>query len=164
MPSIEVCICAEGTLPAEEVLELADLGIHTHVDHVVLDGTVVDQAALMGVLELLRRSGMRIRDVAPAASDRDSHRRDDRDDTHVASLSVVGRAGDLLRAVLGDAVVTEQSTTTTAEVVLSRADDLFDVLGRLGALGLEVRSVHVGRSADPSPGDGYSPRGGGRLG
>ena len=163
MPSIEVCICAEGSLPAEAILELADLGIHTHVDHVVLDGAVVDQAALMGVLELLRRSGLRVRDVSPAetgrAGRRDVHPCDDDGlDDHLVSLSIVGRTGDLLRAVLDGAVVTEQPTTTTAEVVLSRADDLFEVLGRLGALGLELRSVHVGRSVEPHPGDGYSLR------
>jgi hypothetical protein len=143
LPPIDVCIYAEGVLPADEVSELADLGIHSHVDHVVLDGTVVDQAALIGVLERLRRAGLRIRDVAPAARDDDAEQ--------VAFLSFAGRAGDLLRAVLDDAVVTEDETTTTAEVVLSRADDLFDMLGRLGALGLELRAVHVGRSSDPLP-------------
>lgn len=149
MPSIDVCIHAEGSLPAAEIRELADLGIHRHVDHVVLDGTVVDQEALMGVLERLRRAGLHIRDVAPAVRGRD--------EGHVASLSIVGHAADLLRAVLPDAVVTEQATTTTAEVVLNRDDDLFDLLGRLGALGLELRSVHVGRSAEPVPGDGNPP-------
>jgi hypothetical protein len=143
LPPIDVCIYAEGVLPADEVSELADLGIHSHVDHVVLDGTVVDQAALIGVLERLRRAGLQIRDVAPAARDEDGEQ--------VAFLSFAGRAGDLLRAVLDDAVVTEDETTTTAEVVLSRADDLFDMLGRLGALGLELRAVHVGRSSDPLP-------------
>lgn len=146
MPPIDICIYAEGVLPADEVSELADLGIHSHVDHVVLDGTVVDQAALIGVLERLRRAGLRIRDVAPAAKDEDADQ--------VALLSFAGRAGELLRAVLEEAVVTEDETTTTAEVVLSRADDLFDMLGRLGALGLELRAVHVGRSSDPHPGDG----------
>lgn len=156
MPSIDVCIHAEGSLPAAEIRELADLGIHSHVDHIVLDGTVVDQAALMGVLERLRRAGLHIRDVSPAAHDAETD--------HVLFLTVVGHAGSLLNAVLDDAVVTEQATTTTAEVALIRDDDLFDLLGRLAALGLELRSVHVGRSAEPPPGDGFSPWSGDRLG
>ncbi|MCA1781228.1 MAG: hypothetical protein LC679_03370, partial [Intrasporangiaceae bacterium] len=60
MTSIDICIYAEGSLPAEEVIELADLGLHWRPDQVVLDGTVADQAALIGVLERLRRAGMRI--------------------------------------------------------------------------------------------------------
>lgn len=145
MPSIEVSICAEGSLPPEEIVELADLGVHSRVDQVVLDGTVTDQAALIGVLERLRRAGLRIRDVAPAARTLDD------DDDGVAFIAVAGQVGDLVRAVLDIAVVTEQPTTTTAEMVLSSADDLFDAIERLGGLGLELRSVHVGRSADPPP-------------
>lgn len=148
MPPIEVSICAEGSLPPEELAELADLGVHSRVDQVVLDGTVADQAALIGVLERLRRAGLRIRDVSPGSSVEN--------DDHVTTLAIVGQVGALLRAILTDSVVSEHSTTTTAEVILNRPDDLFDVLGRLGSLGLELRSVHVGRSSDSSPGGGYS--------
>ena len=145
MASIEVCIHAEGSLSPEELTELADLGIRRLVDHVVLDGTVADQAALIGVLERLRRAGLRIRDVSPGAGGETDER--------VASLTVVGRVGGLLRALLTDSVVSEHLRTTSVEVVLRRPDDLFDILRRLGSLGLELRSVHVGRSADPSPGE-----------
>ena len=148
MASIEVSIHAEGSLTPEELSELADLGIHRLVDHVVLDGTVADQAALIGVLERLRRAGLRIRDVSPATTGEP--------DTHVASLAVVGRVGGLLRALLVDAVVSEEATTTSVDVPLTRPDDLFDILSRLGALGLELRSVHVGRSAHPDPEGGQA--------
>ncbi|MFN2319182.1 MAG: hypothetical protein ABR500_05820 [Dermatophilaceae bacterium] len=148
MTSIDICIYAEGSLPAEEVIELADLGLHWRPDQVVLDGTVADQAALIGVLERLRRAGMRIREVSSASSGED--------DRHLALIAVVGQVGDLVRAVLVDAVVTEQPTTTTAEVVLSRDDDLFDAIRRLGELSLELCAVQVVRSADPASGVGIS--------
>lgn len=144
---IEVCICAEGTLAREELAELADLGVASRGEQVLLDGTVADQAALLGALELLRRAGLRIRDVEAGS-------RDDADD-RVVTLAVSGRAGSLLRAVLEDAVILEDEATTTATLRLGASDDLFDVLSRLGALGLDLRAVHVGRSADPPPGGGH---------
>lgn len=143
MPPIEISICAEGSLPTEEISELADIGIHGRTDQVVLEGTVHDQAALVGVLERLRRAGLHIREVAPAAEAARG--------VEVARIAVGGRVGDIVRAVLGDAPVTEGDDMTTAEVVLSSADVLFDVIERLGGLGLELRSVHVGRSASPGP-------------
>lgn len=142
MASIRVCIHAEGSLPPAELSELADLGIHRHVDHLVLDGTVADQAALIGVLERLRRAGLRIRDVLPAPSESDDL---------MASLAIVGQVGGLLRALFTDAVVIERSRTTSVDLPLRRADDLFDALSRFGALGLELQSIHVRRSADPFP-------------
>lgn len=140
VPGIDVCICAEGNLPEDEVRELSDLGMRSHVDHVVLDGTVVDQAALMGVLERLRRAGMSIREVAP------STRRSEC--TRQARLAVAGQVGDLLRAVLDDAVVTEAPATTTAEIGLTSDDDVFELLQRVEALGLDIRALHIGRSVD----------------
>ena len=95
------------------------------------------------VLERLRRAGLHIREVAPAAEAARG--------VEVARIAVGGRVGDIVRAVLGDAPVTEGDDMTTAEVVLSSADVLFDVIERLGGLGLELRSVHVGRSASPGP-------------
>ena len=92
MTGIDVCICAEGNLPEDEVDELADLGMRSHVDHVVLEGEVADQAALMGVLERLRRAGMAIREVGPAERRAECPRH--------ARFSVVGQVGDLLSALI----------------------------------------------------------------
>ncbi|MFK5635839.1 hypothetical protein [Ornithinimicrobium sp. LYQ103] len=146
MPPIEVSIFAEGSLPPEEIVELADLGVHSRADQVVLDGTVTDQAALIGVLERLRRADLRIRDVWPAARPCG-----DKDAAHIV---VTGRVGGLVRSVLDIGVVTEQPTMTTVVLALSSADDLFDAIERLGGLGLELRSVHVGRPAVLPPDDG----------
>lgn len=141
MSPIDVCICAEGSLPADEISELADLGLRSHVEHVVLDGTVVDQAALIGVLERLRRAGLRIHEMTPGrrqSPDRAGQR---------AVVSVVGLVGEMLSAALDKAEVTEEPATTTAEVPVSCTDDLFNLLHRLEALGLDLRALHLDRSA-----------------
>lgn len=143
MPSIEVSIRVEGPLPAEEATELADLGLRARTDEVVLEGTVTDQAALIGVLERLRRAGLRLREVSSTAP---SPASDD-----VAFVTVAGRAADLVRVVLGDVPVTEDEATTTAEVAPACTDVLFAVIERLSGLGLDLRAVHVGRSASPRP-------------
>lgn len=140
MPGIDVIICAEGNLPEDEARELTDLGLRSHVDHVVLDGTVVDQAALLGVLERLHRAGMTIREVGPSERRPDCARH--------ARLAVVGAVGDLLRDVLAEAVVTEEPATTTAEIGLTSDDDVFDLLQRIESLGLEIRALRIGRSTD----------------
>lgn len=140
VPGIDVCICAEGSLPEDEVRELSDLGMHSHVEHVVLDGTVVDQAALMGVLERLQRAGMSLREAAP------SQRRSGC--TRHARIAVAGQVGDLLRAVLEDAVVSEEVATTTAVIALTSDDDVFELLRRVEALGLDIRALDIGRSGD----------------
>jgi hypothetical protein len=140
VPGIDVSICAEGNLPDDEARELTDLGMRSHVDHVVLDGTVVDQAALLGVLERLHRAGMTIREVGPSGRRPDCARH--------ARLAVVGAVGDLLRDVLAEAVVTEEPATTTAEIGLTSDDDVFELLQRIESLGLEIRALRIGRSTD----------------
>lgn len=140
MTGIDVCIYAEGNLPEEEVRELSDLGLHSHVDHVVLDGTVADQAALMGALERLHRAGMKIRAVAPPDRRPGCIRH--------ARLAVAGEVGDLLRAVFEEAVVTEEPASTTAVIDLTSDDDVFELLRRVEALGLDIRALHIGRSVD----------------
>ncbi|MGA8047152.1 MAG: hypothetical protein WCA30_12890 [Dermatophilaceae bacterium] len=144
MTGIDVCIYAEGNLPEEEARELSDLGMRSHVDHVVLDGTVVDQAALMGVLERLRRAGMAIREVGPAGPRPECGRH--------ARLAVVGHVGDLLREVLETAVVTEEPPTTTAVIDLTSDDDVFELLQRIEALGIAIRALRIGR-----PMEGFAP-------
>ena len=139
MTGIDVCICAEGNLPEDEVHELTDLGMRSHVDHVILEGAVADQAALMGVLERLRRAGMAIREVGPAGRRAECPRH--------ARLSVVGQVGDLLSSVLDGALVTEEPATTTAEVDLTSDDDVFELLQRIEALGLDIRALRIDRSA-----------------
>jgi hypothetical protein len=146
VPAIEVRICADGCLPPSEVAELEGLGIDRAVEQVVLDGCVVDQAALMGVLERLRRAGLTIRDVAPREPDAGGTHADDAADTEVgevAEVAVLGRVGEIVRSVLPFATVTEGAATTTIEIALASSDEVFDVLHRLEALALELREVHV---------------------
>ena len=142
MPGIDVCICAEGNLPEEEARELEDLGMSSHVDHVVLDGTVVDQAALLGVLERLRRAGLTIREVGPTGRHPDRVRH--------ARLSVVGHVAELLSGSLEDAVMVEEPATTTVEIGLAGDDEVFELLRRVESLGLDIRSLHIGPSLDGS--------------
>jgi hypothetical protein len=149
VPAIEVRICADGCLPPAEVAELKGLGIDRAVEQVVLDGCVVDQAALMGVLERLRRAGLTIRDVAPRETDGVGTHADDADDAadaevgEVAEVAVLGRVGEIVRSVLPFATVTEGAATTTIEIAVASSDGVFDVLHRLEALALELREVHV---------------------
>ncbi|KAB7745247.1 hypothetical protein GA707_04680 [Nostocoides sp. F2B08] len=138
MTGIDVCIWAEGNLPEGEEQEIADLGMRSHVDHVVLEGAVADQAALMGVLERLHRAGMTIREFGPAGHRPEYPRH--------ARLSVVGQVGDLLGTVLHGALVTEEPATTTAEIDLTSDDDVFDLLRRIETLGLDIRALRIGRS------------------
>lgn len=140
MTGIDVCIWAEGSLPEDEVPELADLGMRSHVEHVVLAGSVADQAALMGVLDRLRRAGMTIREFGPVEHRPQCLRH--------ARLSVVGQVGDLLATVLDGALVTEEPATTTAEIELTSDDDVFELLQRIQTLGLDLRALRLGRSPD----------------
>lgn len=142
MPSIEVSIRVEGTLPAEEATELTDVGLRARRDEVVLEGTVTDQEALIGVLERLRRAGLQLREVTSMPPSPPSD---------VAFVTVAGRAADLVRVVLGDVPVTENEATTTAEVAPVCTDVLFAAIERLSGLGLDLREVRVGRSASPRP-------------
>jgi hypothetical protein len=143
VPGIEIRICAEGALPQEEAGELAHLGLSSHVDHVVIRGTLVDQAALMGVLARLHRAGLRIQDVTSAGAAFPA--------AHVAHLVLAGQVAEFVRSALPDAVVTEHPPTTTAEVDIAGEDDLFDLLDRLESLGLELRAVHLGRPDHGGP-------------
>ena len=138
MPGIDVHICAEGYLPDEEARELSDLGMRSHVEHVVLDGTVADQAALFGVLDRLRRVGMTIREVAPPQPGSDDPR-------HLR-LAVTGHVGDILGAVVDGISVREEPARTIVETGLTSDDDIFDLLARIEALGLEIRALRIGRS------------------
>lgn len=145
MPPIDVRICAEGSLPAEEISELADLGLRSHVEHVVLDGRVVDQAALIGVLQRLRRAGLRIHEVTSG------RRHDPGGAGQRAAVSVVGLVGEILTAALGEAAITQEPATTTAEVPVTCADDLFDLLHRLEVLGLHLWALHIESSGAEPP-------------
>jgi hypothetical protein len=140
VPAIEVRICADGCLPPSEVAELEGLGIDRAVEQVVLDGCVVDQAALMGVLERLRRAGLTIRDVAPREPDAVGTRSVDGE---VAEICVLGRVGEIVRSVLPLAAVTEGAATTRIEFAPASSEEVFDVLHRLEALALELREMHV---------------------
>jgi hypothetical protein len=143
MSPIEVSICAQGSLPPQEVEELAALGLRERADQVQLHGYVADQAALVGVLERLRRAGMQIRHLSPGGSASGG--------TERAHIGVAGNVGALLRTVLDDAVVSEADAMTTVTVALTDPDELFEVIRRLGDLGLQLHRVHVGEGLAGQP-------------
>lgn len=148
MPGIDVFIWAEGRLSPDDMRELADLGVDSHGGHVVMDGTVVDQAALMGVLERLYRAGLSIREVGTSDSTGDC--------TRHARLSVIGHVGDLLGTVLENAAVTEDPATTTVDVTLTSDDDVLELLTRIEGLGLDLHALQITGSQDGRNEGGHS--------
>lgn len=141
--ALRVRICARGLLEDAAREELAGFVVETcDVSHVALHGTVPDQPALLGVLELLRRSGLRIRDVETVPGRPEATTA--RPGAAVARVQIRGRVGDLLALVLDPVLIAETSATTTVEVDLRDDHDaVFELLGRLERLALEVVEVHI---------------------
>lgn len=138
-----VTIRALGTLPEDARAELSGFQKSHDRPMVVLRGCVVDQPALLGLLERLRRAGLRICDVEhatrlPASEPTGST-------TAVARLELTGRVGDLLRLTLGETCLFESPATTTAEFALRDEDELRELVARVERLALEIRSLHIRR-------------------
>lgn len=143
MPALEVRICARGALTDADLLELAGFENEGHGSFVVLRGTVADHPALLGVLERLRRSGLRIRDVEVLVREPAS---DAGGGPVVARFAFRGRVGGLLRVAVAGGDVIEEPATTTLEVEIGDdGEALFDVLAHLEDLALEFEEIHVRR-------------------
>ncbi|NLI17317.1 MAG: hypothetical protein GX427_00680 [Actinomycetales bacterium] len=140
MRAIEVRICALGALADDDRLELAGFEERRDGEFLVLSGSVEDHPALMGVLELLHRRGLRIRDVevigpAPPEGSPSAH------GAVVARFELLPTG--LLRLALKDSHVREGSTTVALTVELDDNGALFDVLGHLEDLAIEFTRINV---------------------
>lgn len=140
----EVRLCAHGALPDDARRELADFAEVPNEESVVLRGAVADQAALLGVLDLLRRAGLHLRDVEAVTSIPDTG-----SSPVVARLVLKGEVADLLHLVVTEPHTITASATTTLEIALpDDAEALFRLLDQLERLALDVHEVHV----RPQPG------------
>lgn len=146
MAAIEVWVSAYGVLHEVVRPEIGELDVHTDGSLVVLHGVLADQAALLGLLERLRRSGLRLRDVELVERTGQPSARTS--SLAVARIDVRGRVSDLLHAVLVDACRVEECSTTTLEVDLDDEDAIFEVLADIEGLALDLCALHIrpGRS------------------
>ncbi|NCD15941.1 MAG: hypothetical protein EOL91_01255 [Actinobacteria bacterium] len=139
--TLEVRICARGTLPESARRELAGFDEWCDNSHVVLRGEVADLPAIVGVLELLRRAGLHIRDVelvplggSPASGTSSA----------VARIAFLGNVSELLTLVIDGARIAETPATTTVEVALpDDTDALFELLAHVERLALDIVELHV---------------------
>ncbi|MDO5711724.1 MAG: hypothetical protein Q4P32_08325 [Micrococcales bacterium] len=147
MSPFEVRISAHGTLSDGARAELVGFDQLDDPSMVVLRGAVADQEALMGLLQRLRRAGLRIRDVErmPGSTPVSPPVQE----AAVARLEVSGRVADLLRLAMvnvsGLEVVSglEEASTTTIEIGLGEEGALFNVLADLEGLALDLHGLHV---------------------
>lgn len=102
----------------------------------LLWGTVPDQGALLGVLRRLHLAGTIIEDVEQL------HPKETGPGLVVARIQVGGFVADYLADEFASALLTEP-VETTIEVRVPNQEAFFAVLGRLEALALEVREIHV---------------------
>lgn len=149
MTAFEVLISARGSLGDAERLELAGFAEFQDGSLAVLHGAVGDEAALMGLLERLRRAGLRIRDVERLL--RSEHAPTRANAGILARLEIRGLVADLLQMTLADAGRVEECATTTVEVTLPDDDALFSVLAELENLALDIHALHVRPAAPTRP-------------
>lgn len=151
MAAVEVRICARGALSELDRRELPGFEESGDGSLVVLRGVVVDQPALLGVLERLRRAGLHIRDVERVSPEGPTEAGGPA--VAVARFEFTGMVADLLRITLAEAQLVEDSATTTMEVALGDDDDaLFGLLARIEQLALDIREVHVRPGVTPGAG------------
>lgn len=153
MPPLHVRVCVHGRLSAAVREELPGFGVATDDGGEVLVGSVVDQAALHGLLERLHQAGLWLRDVEQVALPgraADGALTPAPASPEAVAIQVSGRVGDCL-AGLCEAVVVEDPPSTTIVARLVEHEDLFRLLSRLEALGLAIRTVHV--RPEPLPED-----------
>lgn len=147
MAAFEIRISAHGTLSDAVRAEMIGFDQLFDPSMVVLRGAVTDQAALMGLLERLRRAGLQIRDVErmPGSPVFSSPARG----VAVARLEVSGQVADLLSLAmvnasgLDEVAGVEEAATTTIEIGLEEEDALFEVLAGIEELALDLHGLHV---------------------
>lgn len=136
-----VRICARGVLTDETRRELAGFCEAADGTNLLLQGTVIDQAALVGVLERLWRAGLHIGDVelVPLLEEPEGSFL-----PVVARLEFRGDVAELLELVVSEPHAVEVAAISTMEVALQ--DDvmsLFALLARLEAIAIDVHEVHI---------------------
>lgn len=145
-PPLELRIHAEGELSDALVDELGGLTVQGVPGGVVLQGPVVDTAALWGVLHRLRRAGLVLRSVErlgpqlPPGASAPSHPCPGPDD-QVVRIEVEGHAAGVVSMAVGSADVFQSPPSTTLVMRLTGDDALFDVLDVLEDLALDLRGI-----------------------
>lgn len=145
MAQIMVHVDAQGTITDELRRELA--GVLTDVDETtvtLLRGSVVDNAALMGLLHRLRLAGLRIMNV-DALPDPDDLVETDRlsPPELVATLDVAGEIDQRLSLLLGEGRVIREFTTSTVLFRLGVDADLSGVLDLIESANLDLLHVRL---------------------
>lgn len=143
MSQILVQVDATGDVSDELRNELA--GVLAGQDEfgvTVLRGTVLDNAALMGLLHRLQRAGLRVVNMdAMPASEPDTVDMAVADD--LVTLDLKGRLDDHLASLLDGGRVIQESVTTTVRFRVASGGDLGALLNRVEALNLQLMHLNV---------------------
>ena len=141
-PPFDIRILAVGEVPPDVLTELAGFEADAVPGGTRLRGRVSDGAALWGVLHRLHRAGIGLRSVdrpgirqPPALPATGADR--------TVRIAVEGHAAGVVAGAVTCTELTLSPPTTTFVLQLGDDDELFEVLGVLEALALEVRGIRV---------------------
>ena len=143
MSQILVQVDATGVVSDELRNELA--GVLAGQDEfgvTVLRGTVLDNAALMGLLHRLRHAGLHVinMDAMPAS---EPHAVGMAIADDVVTLDLRGRLDDQSASLLDGGQVIQESVTTTVRYRVATGSDLGALLNQVEALNLQLMHLNV---------------------
>ena len=143
MSQILVQVDATGVVAGELRNELA--GVLAGQDEfgvTVLRGTVLDNAALMGLLHRLRHAGLHVinMDAMPAS---EPHAVGMAIADDVVTLDLRGRLDDQSASLLDGGQVIQESVTTTVRYRVASGSDLGALLNQVEALNLQLMHLNV---------------------
>ena len=143
MSQILVQVDATGVVSGELRNELA--GVLAGQDEfgvTVLRGTVLDNAALMGLLHRLRHAGLHVinMDAMPAS---EPHAVGMAIADDVVTLDLRGRLDDQSASLLDGGQVIQESVTTTVRYRVASGSDLGALLNQVEALNLQLMHLNV---------------------
>lgn len=143
---IDLRIEAVGDVPPDVLAELEGFEADLVAGTTRLSGSVVDGAALWGVLHRLHRAGLGLRSVQRISARNPSTHRPEPD--HPAPrrsvrIEVEGQAAGVISGAVTCTEVTQTPPSTTLTVHCGDEDALFEVLAVLEGLALEVRRIQV---------------------
>ena len=143
MSQILVQVDATGVVSDELRNELA--GVLAGQDEfgvTVLRGTVLDNAALMGLLHRLRHAGLHVinMDAMPAS---EPHAVGMAIADDVVTLDLRGRLDDQSASLLDGGQVIQESVTTTVRYRVASGSDLGALLNQVEALNLQLMHLNV---------------------
>lgn len=143
MSQILVQVDAMGVVSDELRNELA--GVLAGQDEfgvTVLRGTVLDNAALMGLLHRLRHAGLHVinMDAMPAS---EPHAVGMAIADDVVTLDLRGRLDDQSASLLDGGQVIQESVTTTVRYRVASGSDLGALLNQIEALNLQLMHLNV---------------------